>query len=254
MDVGGCRRTLATIDLEACRHNLRRLRDRVADKDIWPVVKADAYGHGAVRVARALSAERITGFCVATPTEGRELRQGGVSQPILVMAGLFEGSPNEAYELAVEYGLSCGIQDFAATHASSVRVFSGSTGAELTGAPFASPYPLPQRATSLAAASDLTGNSLSDLIIGSTGGLFFGQPQVFVISLPSGVPLPYSPILAPIPSGGFGLSVAGAGDVDGDGTPDLAAGTSPTPGVAGGVHIFDGVTGALIRSIAGTPR
>ena len=46
-----CRPTVAEIDLGACVHNLRRLRDKVGAIDVWPVVKADAYGHGAVAVA-----------------------------------------------------------------------------------------------------------------------------------------------------------------------------------------------------------
>ncbi len=50
-----------------------------------PVVKADAYGHGAVPVARALAAAGADGFCVATFDEAVELRRGGIRSPILIL-------------------------------------------------------------------------------------------------------------------------------------------------------------------------
>ena len=52
---------------------------------VRPVVKADAYGHGAVPVARALEAAGADGFCVAAFDEALELREGGVRAPILVL-------------------------------------------------------------------------------------------------------------------------------------------------------------------------
>ncbi len=106
-----CRPTVAEIDLGACVHNLRRLRDKVGAIDVWPVVKADAYGHGAVAVAKALCAERVTGLCVATASEGRQLRQAGIEVPVLVMAGLALSATEDAFRLVVEYGLAAGIQD-----------------------------------------------------------------------------------------------------------------------------------------------
>lgn len=106
-----CRPTVVEVDLAACVHNLRRLRDKVGAIDVWPVVKADAYGHGAVAVARALCTERVTGFCVATATEGRQLRQAGIELPVLVMAGLSGKSADDAFRMIVEYGLAVGIQD-----------------------------------------------------------------------------------------------------------------------------------------------
>ena len=48
-------------------------------------MKADAYGHGAVHVARRLAKEGATAFAVAVVEEGLELRRAGISQPILVM-------------------------------------------------------------------------------------------------------------------------------------------------------------------------
>jgi alanine racemase len=92
-------------------HNLQRIRDRVRPREIWPVVKANAYGHGAVRVAQALAREQVAGFCVATATEGRELRQNGIAAPILVMAGLSPGGAEDPFEMIVEYGLTAAVPD-----------------------------------------------------------------------------------------------------------------------------------------------
>ena len=74
------------IDLDALIANLRLL-GRLAGPGVplRPVVKADAYGHGALPVARALEAAGADGFCVATMDEALELREGGVERPILVL-------------------------------------------------------------------------------------------------------------------------------------------------------------------------
>ena len=74
------------VDLDALAANLAALRARAgADVPIHPVVKADAYGHGAVPVALALQAAGADGFCVATVDEALELRTGGIDRPILVL-------------------------------------------------------------------------------------------------------------------------------------------------------------------------
>ncbi|MGA7993051.1 MAG: alanine racemase, partial [Thermoanaerobaculia bacterium] len=52
---------------------------------VMPVVKADGYGHGATHVARRLAKEGAKVFAVAVVEEGLELRQAGITQPILVM-------------------------------------------------------------------------------------------------------------------------------------------------------------------------
>ncbi len=74
------------IDLDALVANLRLL-GRLAGPGVpvRPVVKADAYGHGAGPVARALESAGADGFCVATMDEALELRAGGVEAPILVL-------------------------------------------------------------------------------------------------------------------------------------------------------------------------
>lgn len=76
----------ATIDLDAYRHNIAELQRVVAPSAVWAVVKADAYGHGAVPVARAAVDAGVGGLCVAITAEGVELRQAGIATPILVLS------------------------------------------------------------------------------------------------------------------------------------------------------------------------
>jgi alanine racemase len=74
------------IDLDAIRGNLELLRGLGGTSvPVRPVVKADAYGHGAVPVARALEGSGVAGLCVATLDEALELRDGGVRGSILVL-------------------------------------------------------------------------------------------------------------------------------------------------------------------------
>ncbi len=80
----------ALIDLEALRHNYRLAREVSAAKAL-AVVKADAYGHGAVRCAEALLGE-ADGFAVACIEEALELRAAGIDAPILLLEGFFEAS------------------------------------------------------------------------------------------------------------------------------------------------------------------
>jgi alanine racemase len=77
------RRAWVEIDLGAIRRNAASIAKR-AGVPILPMVKADAYGLGAVRVARALDQDEPWGFGVATVTEGEELRRAGITRPIVV--------------------------------------------------------------------------------------------------------------------------------------------------------------------------
>jgi alanine racemase len=84
------RPTLAEIDLKALEFNYRQLRKRVPKTaKILGVVKADAYGHGAVPISRKLETLGIAYLGVATSDEGMGLRRGGVKAPILLMGGIF---------------------------------------------------------------------------------------------------------------------------------------------------------------------
>jgi alanine racemase len=78
----------ARIDLDALRHNYRLARSIHGGRAL-AVLKADAYGHGAVRCAQALSRD-ADGLAVAFVEEAAGLRQAGIQGPILVLEGLFE--------------------------------------------------------------------------------------------------------------------------------------------------------------------
>ena len=81
------RPTWVEVDLGLLAGNLQAVRRRVGGRPILAVVKADAYGHGAVEVARALESQGVERFGVAIPEEGIELRRAGVRAPILVLGG-----------------------------------------------------------------------------------------------------------------------------------------------------------------------
>jgi len=86
------RPTIAEIDLAALRHNFRTIcRQAGSDRQLLAVVKADAYGHGAVPVARALQADGAGYFGVALVEEGEILRRSGIERPILVLGGVGPG-------------------------------------------------------------------------------------------------------------------------------------------------------------------
>lgn len=74
------------IDLDAIGHNIGVLRSAVSPAAVWAVVKADGYGHGAVRVAEQALAAGAEGLCVALVAEGVTLRNAGIDAPILVLS------------------------------------------------------------------------------------------------------------------------------------------------------------------------
>jgi alanine racemase len=76
----------AEVDLDAVAHNVNVLQGMVAPAEVWAVVKADAYGHGAVPVARAALDAGASGLCVALVQEGEELRRAGIEAPILLLS------------------------------------------------------------------------------------------------------------------------------------------------------------------------
>ena len=85
------RPTFCFIDHQALRRNLQQIRQRVGSQvKILSMVKANAYGHGAAVVARTLADAGSDAFGVATLEEGIELRQAGIKEPILVVAGVYE--------------------------------------------------------------------------------------------------------------------------------------------------------------------
>jgi alanine racemase len=78
----------ATIDNAALRHNLEALRARAPGCRVMAVIKANAYGHGLVAVARAL--EGADAFAVARVDEGLALRKAGIAKPVVLLEGVFE--------------------------------------------------------------------------------------------------------------------------------------------------------------------
>ncbi|HBB88813.1 MAG TPA: alanine racemase [Blastocatellia bacterium] len=98
----GHRPTWAEINLDALAANFQLVRNHVGpDVNVMAVVKANAYGHGAVECARRLEREGADWFGVALPEEGIELRTAGITRPILCLGGFWEGQA----ELCLEHNL-----------------------------------------------------------------------------------------------------------------------------------------------------
>lgn len=92
----------ALIDLQALRHNYQLARELSGARAL-AVIKADAYGHGAVRCAQALQ-EQADGFAVACIEEALQLREAGIAGPILLLEGFFEA---DELPLIEQHGLWC---------------------------------------------------------------------------------------------------------------------------------------------------
>jgi len=103
------RPTWAEVSLPTLRHNFRLLQECVApDATVCAVLKADAYGHGAVACARALEAEGALWVGVTSTDEGLELRQAGISAHILLMTGFWRGEE----EAVVRHDLTAAVWDW----------------------------------------------------------------------------------------------------------------------------------------------
>lgn len=90
----------ARLDLGALRHNVALARELAPRARLMAVVKANAYGHGAVTMARELE-PRVDALAVACTEEAMELREAGIRCPILLLEGVFEASE---LLLAAEFG------------------------------------------------------------------------------------------------------------------------------------------------------
>ncbi len=106
------RPTWVRVDLDAISHNVRRLR-QIAGVPLMAIVKGDAYGHGAVRVARAVLSSAADMLAVATLSEARTLREADITAPLLVLGYT---PPWQARE-SVLLGLTCAIFDMDAARA-----------------------------------------------------------------------------------------------------------------------------------------
>jgi len=87
------RPTWVEISLSQLRRNYERIRRLAGARKVMAVVKADAYGHGAVAVAKCLAQCGADWFGVASVEEALELRNAGIQQPILLLGGLYMSDP-----------------------------------------------------------------------------------------------------------------------------------------------------------------
>ena len=99
-------RSEITIDLGALRRNATALVDAAAGAELWAVVKADAYGHGALDCARAAFEGGARALCVATAKEGAALRAELADARILVLSPLAESEEHVAREAGLEVAVS----------------------------------------------------------------------------------------------------------------------------------------------------
>lgn len=96
----------AEISATALRHNLQRVRALAPRSRVVAIVKANGYGHGIVRVARAL--QDADAFGVASIDEAQELRAAGITAPVLLLEGVFEANEvpvaqRESFQVAVHH-------------------------------------------------------------------------------------------------------------------------------------------------------
>jgi len=98
MNISSGRPTVGEVDLEALEFNYRQIQKRISEGvKLLAVVKADAYGHGAIPVSLKLEKLGVEYLGVAIPEEGVELRKGGVKAPILVLGGIFGGEVDQIF-------------------------------------------------------------------------------------------------------------------------------------------------------------
>ena len=97
-------RDQASVDLNAIRHNLLEVRSKLnSDTKLMVIIKADAYGHGAVPLAKAIGdSGKIDSYGVAIIEEAVELREAGITTPMLILGF----TPKEQYDLVVAYDVA----------------------------------------------------------------------------------------------------------------------------------------------------
>ncbi len=94
-------RVQARVNLDAIRHNLQEIRRNIVPGTrLMVIIKADAYGHGAVPLAKAIGdSDQIDAYGVAIIEEAVELREAGINKPVLILGF----TPKEQYDLVVAY-------------------------------------------------------------------------------------------------------------------------------------------------------
>ena len=103
--MGNRHRAWATVDLEAFRHNLRLIRRFAGQAEVWPVLKANAYGHGARAIARVCESENVALLGVGDSTEALELRDAGINTPLLVLGTAVDAEIPALLEHDIEVGV-----------------------------------------------------------------------------------------------------------------------------------------------------
>ena len=102
------RATFAEINLDSFRHNLHSIKSLIGpDVGTMAIIKADAYGHGAIQCAHAAIKEQVDYIGVGIIQEGIELRENGITSPILILGGIY---PNEIEDL-IKYNLSTSLSN-----------------------------------------------------------------------------------------------------------------------------------------------
>jgi alanine racemase len=94
--------SIAEIDLSALANNLETARKRATHAAVIAVVKANAYGHGAVEVALHLQERGVEAFGVATLSEAEQLREAGITQTIVCLFGFFPGDEQTIVRLRLQ--------------------------------------------------------------------------------------------------------------------------------------------------------
>lgn len=103
MEIKKYSRVCAEISLDAIDHNIEVMKNRLAEgTSICAVIKADAYGHGALQIAGRLGSNpAVWGFACATSDEAASLRRNGITKPVILLGYTFE----ECYEDILTYDL-----------------------------------------------------------------------------------------------------------------------------------------------------
>ncbi len=103
------KRVYAKVNLDNIKKNIDAIREHLPENtDITGIVKADAYGHGATKVTEFLCELGINRFGVATMQEALDLRNDGVTAPILILGETFR----EEFKVAVQHNIDCTVSDY----------------------------------------------------------------------------------------------------------------------------------------------
>jgi alanine racemase len=95
-------RAWVEVDHEAIRHNAATLAGLAAPASVIGVIKANAYGHGAIRVAQTLHGVGVERLAIATIDEARELRAAGIGEPLLLLWGIGPAEAAAVVDLRLE--------------------------------------------------------------------------------------------------------------------------------------------------------